>query len=84
MDPGRDAYRGFEYQIQVSAWIALRFLGELQAPEVVVEPLGGEDLQALNALSADTSEQAVGLGTVDYLVQVKARGTGSWEGRTSI
>jgi hypothetical protein len=79
-DPGRDAYRGFEYQIQVTTWLALLFLGEHNAPSIVIEPLGGEDVEILRSsdLVTDTSDLSVALATPGLSVQVKARGTGHW------
>ncbi|TKC98030.1 hypothetical protein [Polyangium fumosum] len=86
--PGRTAYRGFEYQIQVSVWLSLEFLINSLSQDgatVVVEPLEGEDLEILQRcdLDTDTSGKATGLSATmasaaRYLVQIKAAGAGSW------
>lgn len=84
--PGRSAYRGFEYQTRVSAWLALVFLVERKfAEEVEVEPLSGEDFEVVQRGDADkdTSERTTKL-TVEatsrrrYIVQIKGRRAGHW------
>jgi hypothetical protein len=65
--PGRTAYRGFDYQIWVSIWLTLVFLiKERLAEAVEVEPLTGEDLELLRSGDAerDTSETATFLRAV--------------------
>ena len=85
---GRDAYRGFEYQLQVSVWLLLE--GVVDGGHAIVEPLGGEDLEILRQPNSecDTSEIATGLEVstkapgvapaTRYLVQIKARRTNHW------
>jgi hypothetical protein len=75
-DPGRNAYRGFAYQIQVTAWLALVFLREGDASRVIVEPLGGEDLKALDVSSGlPTVHRPVHTTVGDIVVQVKGSRT---------
>ncbi|WP_437328853.1 HEAT repeat domain-containing protein [Sorangium sp. So ce381] len=65
--PGRTAYKGFDYQIWVSIWLTLVFLIEEKlAQSVEVEPLTGEDLELLRSGNAehDTSEIATSLRAV--------------------
>ncbi len=65
--PGRTAYRGFDYQIWVSIWLTLVFLIEEKLAQAVeVEPLTGEDLELLRSGDAehDTSEIATSLHAV--------------------
>lgn len=79
MDPGRNAYGGFEYQIRVSAWLAAVFLRAGGCTAVVIEPLGGEDLAALDPASAvDTSGKSIVWSAGEVLVQIKSRATGAW------
>jgi DNA polymerase III delta prime subunit len=78
-DPGRDSYRGFHYQIRVSAWLAAVFLREGGRDAVVIEPLGGEDLLALDPASGvDTADRTIECVAGDIVVQVKSRKGGSW------
>src|SRR4051812_40141217 len=78
-DPGRTAYRGFEYQIDVSAWLAVVFLREGRRDSIVIEPLGGEDLAALDDDSGiDTRNRTVSCQSGGALIQVKSRSGGAW------
>ena len=69
----------------MSAWLALLFLGEHGAPSIVIEPLGGEDLEILRSGDAvkDTSHVPVGVAMPGYIIQVKARRAGAWR-RTEV
>lgn len=83
---GRSAYRGFEYQIRVTAWLALEFLiAQNRRGRVEVEPLTGEDLEILRSRdeNQETGERRVGFvvgdgGEQRCIVQIKARQGGHW------
>lgn len=83
--PGRDAYRGFNYQIEVSIWLALESLFSKRLGDFVeVEPLGGEDLEILRRESDEVTSgrvAALSLPAQDphrYIIQIKSRHAGQW------
>ncbi|WP_433935481.1 hypothetical protein AB3662_12205 [Sorangium cellulosum] len=85
VDPGRIAYRGFEYQIHATAWLLLSWLIDHQLGAVIeVEPLSGEDLELLRAdePTPDLGDRSTALhtegGASRYIVQIKGRSAGDW------
>jgi hypothetical protein len=85
-EAGRDAYRGFEYQIQVSTWLLLELFRNPSVDEIEVEPPSGEDLLALShAKSGETGELATGLAVKEsesgpLHIQIKGRRIREWGG----
>jgi hypothetical protein len=78
-DSGRNAYRGFEYQIRVTVWLSLTFFEHGGVETIVIEPLSGEDLHALDPASGiDTSERDARCRAGNVDVQVKGRQTDAW------
>jgi hypothetical protein len=78
-DPGRNAYRGFEDQIRVTVWLSVTFLESGGIDTIVIEPLGGEDLHALDPASdLDTGERDVRFRAGNIDVQVKSRQADAW------
>ncbi len=78
-DSGRLAYRGFNYQIQVSLWLALDLIDAGTLESVDIEPLGGEDLAVLSRdPSADCRDRGITVKTGPLVVQIKGRERGWW------
>jgi hypothetical protein len=78
-DPGRNAYRGFEYQIRVTVWLSISFFEPGGVDTIVIEPLGGEDLHALELASdLDTGERDIRLRAGNIDVQVNSRQADAW------
>lgn len=77
--PGRTAYRGFNYQIRVTVWLALEFLIARKHPgPIIVEPSGGEDAQLLRQYRQQ--DQAA---KENELPETNERGVGAHVGTTS-
>lgn len=78
--PGRTAYRGFNYQIKVTVWLALEFLIARKHPgPIIVEPLGGEDAQILRQYKEQQDQAA----RENELPETNQRRVGAQVGKTS-
>lgn len=80
---GLPGYRGFEYQIDASIWIALDLmLVKKRITTMLVEPSNSEDVEAAVAALADPDAQTASVTTVArgrrMLYQMKTRSTGPW------
>jgi len=77
---GLPGYRGFEYQIEATIWVALHLMLEVKrCQKIVVEPKNTEDLEL--ALSADEATSRVIIDTSPtkcLILQFKTRNTGPW------
>ena len=80
-DLGNSGYGGYEYQIEVTIWIALDLiLAKTKTDAVNVEPLSHEDVEAsvedpdnvLVDLTVQTPDQ------VEFIFQIKTRSTAPW------
>lgn len=77
---GNPGYAGYEYQIEVTIWVALDLmLVKNAAAEVEIEPKSDEDLQAA---VMDPASASLGLGAtgerLDLIVQAKTRSGSPW------
>jgi hypothetical protein len=79
-DGGIAAYRGFEYQKDVTVWIALEaVLARGIAGEISVEPASGEDLDVPLTVAVETALGTIRVpGAATLTIQVKHWGTGAW------
>ena len=77
---GRDAIAGYEYQMDVSVWVALYLLvANKQAQEVTLEPASQEDLEAeLEATEPGRMTGKFSLKSYRLVVQVKLRNGDAW------
>lgn len=57
-DGGRDAYRGFNYQMWVTVWLTLDAFAAGSFDGLEVEPLGGEDAASLPQIPTTTAANA--------------------------
>lgn len=77
---GLPGYRGFEYQIEASIWIALTaLLRDRQATEIYIEPDSAEDIEI--HLAPDEQSATLTLPTSAnrrVIIQCKTRSTGPW------
>jgi hypothetical protein len=81
--PRNPSFAGYEYQITVTAWVALYLmLAKDGAQELAIEPQSQEDIEA-EVRDPGTSSLKVGasLGKVDLVIQVKSRATSPWSGK---
>jgi hypothetical protein len=82
LELGSPGFKGYDYQITATVWIALDlFLVQQRSEEILVEPLSREDIEA--SISDNAEERAVStVGThhgIEHLyIQVKRRSTGPW------
>ncbi|WP_180900508.1 hypothetical protein [Martelella soudanensis] len=79
---GNPGYAGYEYQIEVTVWVALDLLLAKGATgEVVIEPRSDEDLEAA---VIDPSTASLGLTAegerLDLILQAKSRSGSPWSG----
>lgn len=77
---GNPGYAGYEYQIEVTVWVALDLiLAKGATNEVVIEPRSDEDLEAA---VKDPSTASLGLRTagerLDLILQAKTRSGSPW------
>ncbi len=82
---GSASYRGYDYQKEVTAWVALTLFLERRSDaldQIIVEPASEEDIEADLNVSPDeaTATVVVPAGT-KLTVQVKFRGAGHWSAR---
>lgn len=80
VSPGNPGYAGYEYQIEVTVWVALDLLLAKGATnEVVIEPRSDEDLEAA---VKDPSTASLGLTAegerLDLILQAKTRSGSPW------
>jgi hypothetical protein len=78
---GTSGYRGYEYQILVTVWLALKLMVEKQAcGEIEVEPASHEDIAAKLDVPPNSATGVIGLTTAEVQldVQVKSRDSGQW------
>ena len=79
---GSPGFKGYDYQITATVWIALElFLVQQRSEEILVEPLSQEDIET--SISDNGEERAVSTvgthhGTEHLYIQVKRRSTGPW------
>lgn len=79
-DSGLPGYRGFEYQIEASVWVALTaLLRDKRATEIHIEPDSAEDIE----IHLVPEEPSVTLtlpvsGSRRLIIQCKTRSTGPW------
>ena len=82
--PGNPSYAGYEYQVEVSVWLALELLLRQDVAEsVVIEPRSQEDIEAELRVPSDDALSFVSADTERYrlLVQIKSKSTGVWSAR---
>jgi hypothetical protein len=82
--PGNPSYAGYEYQIAVTAWVALNLmLAKDRTQELVIEPQSQEDIEA-EVLDPGTASLGVeaSLGKIDLIVQIKSRATSPWSAKS--
>ena len=77
---GNPGFVGYEYQIEVTVWLALDLLlGKAVTQEIVVEPPSNEDIEAA---VTDPARATLGLGCQDgarrLVIQVKRRTSAPW------
>ncbi len=79
-NPGNSGFSGYEYQIEVTIWVALDLmLAKAATDEVIIEPRSEEDLEA-----AVTDPAAASLGLtaqgarLDLILQAKTRSGSPW------
>ncbi|MER9949527.1 hypothetical protein [Mesorhizobium sp. M0047] len=77
---GNPGYAGYEYQIEVTVWVALDLLlAKAATDEVVIEPRSDEDLEAA---VTDASTASLGLTAegerLDLILQAKTRSGSPW------
>lgn len=77
---GLPGYRGFEYQIEATVWVALHMMLEAKrCQEIVVEPKSAEDVEVLVSADENISTVTVDAGpTRRLMLQFKTRSTGPW------
>lgn len=77
---GLPGYRGFEYQIEATVWVALHMMLEVKrCQEIVVEPKSAEDVEFLVSADETISTVTVDAGpTRRLMLQFKTRSTGPW------
>jgi HEAT repeat protein len=79
---GSPGFKGYDYQITATVWIALElFLVQQRSEEILVEPLSHEDVEASirdNAEDGAASTVETLHGTEHLYIQVKRRSTGPW------
>lgn len=77
---GIAAYRGFDYQKDVTVWIALEaLLARGIAGEIIVEPASGEDIEVPLTEAVERALTTIHVpGAATLTIQVKHRGTGAW------
>jgi HEAT repeat protein len=75
---GSRGYAGYEYQLEVSTWIASELmLAKGVADSVTIEPRSNEDIEAAVTMP-DTASLALSSGTSGLLIQIKSRSTSPW------
>ncbi len=77
---GRAALAGYDYQMDVSVWLALVLVvANKQASELVLEPATQEDIEGtLEQLEPGRVTGEVRLGATKLVVQAKLRGGDAW------
>lgn len=77
---GRDGLAGYEYQMDVSVWLALDLLlANKQAHELVLEPASQEDLEAkLEQHEPGRATERMRIGNYVLVVQAKLRTGDAW------
>ncbi|WP_338867105.1 hypothetical protein [Myxococcus stipitatus] len=70
---GLPAYLGYEYQLNVTVWVALELLFNRGLPHIEIEPASQEDIEARLQVGADEASTVLGIETLS--VQVKFRGS---------
>jgi DNA polymerase III delta prime subunit len=78
--PGNPGYSGYEYQINVTIWVALvLMLAKHATDEIIIEPQSDEDIEAT---LQDPSNAILGLNIVgkkvDLILQAKTRSGSPW------
>jgi hypothetical protein len=78
--PGNPGFSGYEYQIEVTVWVALDLmLAKAVTDEVVIEPPSEEDLEAAVLDPAAASLGLTALGArLDLILQAKTRSGSPW------
>lgn len=82
--PGNPSFAGYEYQIAVTAWVALNLmLAKDGTQELVIEPQSQEDIEA-EVRDPGTASLGVeaSLGKIDLIVQIKSRATSPWSAKS--
>jgi DNA polymerase III delta prime subunit len=78
---GTAPYQGYEYQIYVTVWLALKLIIESQhSNSIFIEPLTGEDVSVNLSDATDLASSNIGfsLGGMHLEVQIKRKTTGAW------
>ncbi|MFM0471100.1 nSTAND3 domain-containing NTPase [Paraburkholderia strydomiana] len=77
---GIPGYRGYEYQIETTVWVALHIMLETESSGmIVVEPKSAEDAEIVLTADEATSTVVVDAGqTTRLILQFKTRSTGPW------
>lgn len=77
---GLSGYRGFEYQIEATVWVALHLMfREKRCDMIVVEPQSAEDLElAVNAEQSSSSVEFTVSPARRLVLQFKTRSTQPW------
>ncbi|MFG1404159.1 nSTAND3 domain-containing NTPase [Xanthobacter sediminis] len=77
---GNPGFSGYEYQIEVTVWVALDLmLAKAVTDEVVIEPRSEEDLEAAVKDPAVASLELTALGArLDLILQAKTRSGSPW------
>lgn len=80
VDAGSAGFKGYDYQIIATVWVALEFfLGQQHSTAILIEPVSQEDIEAtLIQHSADAAESNVAaLNNSERLyIQIKHRSPG--------
>jgi hypothetical protein len=72
-------YRGYEFQIEATAYLALELMFALRwTTHIDVEPLGGEDIATPMSERAARPAWLTAANPVSLLIQIKSNGTGHW------
>ncbi|KUP21939.1 HEAT repeat domain-containing protein [Paenibacillus sp. DMB5] len=78
---GTAPYQGYEYQIYVTVWLALKLIIESQhSNSIFIEPLTGEDVSVNLSDDTDLTSSNIGfsLGGMHLEIQIKRKTTGAW------
>jgi hypothetical protein len=78
---GTSGYRGYEYQVLVTVWLALKLMFAVRVcKSIEVEPASQEDIEAKLQVAPDsaTALLAIAVDGIDLDIQVKSRESGHW------
>lgn len=82
---GNTSYKGYDYQIAVTAWVALTLLVDSDANttnEIIVEPASNEDIEVNLNVPPDEALATILVPQAEKLmIQIKFRGSGYWSSK---